>query len=287
MTITLKPQQSGFYKRFKNLGEKNKGVFISRIVEFIRGELGFDPETGNCRFKAIIGISGGVDSAVVLALAVKAVGADNVIGIKMPYRGISSRESIAYADLLMEEFKVGSSYEIAINGIVDSLVAGIAKEGVILSAGSKGNVMARARMSILYALANQAGGKVLDTCNRTELRMGYFTKYGDGASDFNPVGMLYKTWIWIIAQELGVPREIINRKPSAELIAWNQKDEDDMGISYAALDLMLYYMDEKIGERALSTVYSFDPDNVRMVSKRIDANKHKNQPSRICNPKKA
>lgn len=282
MKTVLSPKQTGFFARFKDVGKRHKVEIIEQAVAFIRKHLGYDNKTGRCKFKAVIGVSGGIDSAVVLALAVKAVGAENVIAAKMPYCGISSNESIEYADLLLEKFGVVDSYEIDINGSTDAIVAGLTRHGVKLSPGSKGNIMARNRMIILYALANALSGKVLDTCNRTEIAMGYLTKYGDGASDFNPIGKIYKTWVWIIARELGVPEVIIARHPSAELVAWNQKDEDDMGISYAALDLLLHLMDQKTNDLALSNVYLFDSQVVQNIKERRKANVHKSVPVEIC-----
>lgn len=271
----LGARQAEAFAGFARVGEKNKKDIIEKVVAFLRRELDYEPETGRS-LPAVVGVSGGIDSAVVAALAARALGADNVIAVKMPYEGLSAREDTDYADLLAGKFKFGRVLEVPIRSVVEAEVAALAQAGVRLGAFERGNLMARVRMTILYAIANQCGGRVLDTCNLTEVMMGYFTKFGDGASDLNPVGKIYKTWIWTIAEELEVPEEIIRRKPTAGLMSAAQTDEEDMGISYGALDLLLWLKNAGAGKAALVEEYHFSEQVIAMVETAIARNRHKN-----------
>lgn len=277
----LDRRQAGLFARFKAMGEKNKKEMISKAVGFIRHELRFNPETGKS-LPAVIGISGGIDSAVVAALAARAVRKENIILVEMPYEGLSARIDIEYADLLAERLGIENVSLIPINEMVDAEVATLGKAGIVLGAFERGNVMARMRMVTLYAIANQCGGRVLDTCNLTEVMMGYFTKFGDGASDLNPVGEIHKTWMWIIGRELGIPEVIIRRKPTAGLMGSAQTDEKDMGISYSALDLMLWLRRSGVGDRELVSDYHYPRAVVERVSATIARNSHKNRMAKVC-----
>jgi len=177
--------------------------------------------------KAIIGISGGVDSAVITALCVKAVGKENVLGIEMPYGNQDTTDS----KIVISHLGIKSK-EINIKEIVDKF------NFIELDKNSKGNVMARTRMAVLYAFANQLKGMVMGTGNKTEIEIGYFTKYGDGGVDVEPIGDLYKTEILEIAKILQLPEKIITKKPSAGL--WDgQTDEDEIGATYREMDAAL------------------------------------------------
>lgn len=180
----------------------------------------------------VIGISGGVDSATVAYLAVKALGKEKVLGLIMPYYENSDVED---AKLLCES--LGIEYRVInIKPVVGAFVSQL---GFQPDKRSLGNIMARTRMILLYAHANQMKRLVLGTSNRSEFLTGYFTKWGDGASDYAPLINLYKTEVWEIAKILGVPEKIIEKKPSAGL--WEgQTDEDELGISYRLLDEILW-----------------------------------------------
>lgn len=180
----------------------------------------------------VLGISGGIDSALVLTLCVEALGKDRVFGIFMPEAADDIGEVIKqYADQL------GIKYEIVpIKPIVDTYIqnGGVAKDQAVL-----GNLKARIRMSLLYSRSNARGLVVMGTGNRSELLAGYFTKYGDGGVDYLPIGDLYKTGVRQLAKAVGVPEPIIAQPPSAGLWA-GQTDEAEMGITYEKLDLILH-----------------------------------------------
>jgi len=202
---------------------------VVRVVEgFIREKV---EETG--AEGVVVGISGGVDSATVAYLAVRALGRERVLGLIMPY--LENRD-LEDAKLVCES--LGIPYKVLnIKPIVDEFERTVGD----LDRKSKGNVMARTRMVLLYAHANAMNYLVLGTSNRSEFLTGYFTKWGDGASDYAPLINLYKTEVWKIAELIGVPENIIQKKPSAGL--WEgQADEDELGISYRLLDEILWRM---------------------------------------------
>ena len=276
----LSKKQIPFYRNFRDIGQNNLEIIIDEIVDFIRFH---HTEVGNGEIaKAVVGVSGGVDSAVVLALAKRVLGAENVIAVKMPYIEISSKESISYANSLVEKLGIKDVREISINEATNAIISGVGKSGDDLTSFVKGNTMARMRMAILYAIAGANGGRVLDTCNMTEIRMGYYTKYGDGASDNNPVGDLYKTWVWDLAKFLEIPQEIIDMAPSPELEK-GQTDEGDMKITYRALDLLLYLMYEKnISKLTLVESYYFSEEVINMVVRKINESEHKRHLAPVC-----
>ncbi len=202
---------------------------IIRIIEFIRTEL-----TKAGLSKLIIGLSGGIDSAVTTTLSTKAIGKENVIAVMMPYKS-SHPDSLKHA----EEFAkiLGIQYEIIdISPMVDAYFDNYASNADILR---KGNLMARERMCILYDLSAKFQALVAGTGNRSELLVGYCTQYGDNACAFEPLGHLFKTEVREIARILEIPEYIIDKQPSADL--WQeQTDEDELGISYDELDEILY-----------------------------------------------
>ncbi|MEI7748397.1 MAG: NAD+ synthase [Chlorobiaceae bacterium] len=186
----------------------------------------------------VLGLSGGIDSAVVCELAVRALGPDNVLALMMPYSS-SSPESIEHAELMIRKLGIRSE-EIAISGVVDSFFSLIPKDQLL----RRGNIMARTRMVFLYDVSARDGRLVAGTSNKTELLLGYGTMFGDMASAVNPIGDLYKTQIRGLARHLCIPEPIIVKSPSADL--WEgQSDEADLGFSYEAVDLLLYMMLEK------------------------------------------
>jgi len=194
------------------------------LVNFIREEVrsaGFE--------KVVLGLSGGIDSAIVAFLAVKALGPENVLGIMMPYKS-SSRESLEDAERVVK----ATGMRVKKIEITDMLDAYFAKEPDI-SDLRKGNKMARERMTILYDYSAKERSLVLGTSNKTEILLGYSTQWGDSASAINPIGDLLKTQIWELSEYMGVPKEVIEKKPSADL--WEgQSDEEELGFSYFLAD---------------------------------------------------
>jgi NAD+ synthase len=206
------------------------------LVEFLKNEtqrIGLN--------KIVIGLSGGIDSAVSACLSVKALGKENVICILMPYK-TSSKESITDAELLVKELGVQSKI-VEISGMVDAYIEKTNEKNI--SNVRKGNIMARMRMIVLYDESAKEKALVVGTGNKTEILLGYSTLFGDSACAINPIGDLYKTQVFELARHLGIPKQIIDKKPSADL--WvGQTDEQEMGITYTEVDKYLY---EKVDER--------------------------------------
>jgi NAD+ synthase len=185
--------------------------------------------------KGVLGLSGGIDSAVCAALAARALGPENVLGVMMPYR-TSSPESKSDAELVARSIGIQTEL-VDISPMVDPYLA----QGSGSDRVRGGNVMARERMIILYDISQREKALVLGTSNKTELMLGYGTLFGDMASALNPLGDLYKTQIWQLARHLGLPGQVIDKKPSADLWA-GQTDEGEMGFTYADVDRLLYCM---------------------------------------------
>jgi NAD+ synthase len=184
--------------------------------------------------KVVVGLSGGIDSSVVASLAVRALGPAQVTGILMPYR-TSSPDSLSDARGLAD--KLGIPREVFdISPIADGFLSQKEK----MSNTRQGNVLARARMIVLYDFSAELPALVLGTSNKTEILLGYGTLFGDLASALNPVGDLYKTEIRQLAKFLDIPEEIITKPPTADLWA-GQSDEGELGFSYAEVDRLLYH----------------------------------------------
>jgi len=194
----------------------------------------------------VVGVSGGLDSAVVLKLAVDALGPDGVVALLMP----EAPEGVDLEDARTLCKDLGVRFEIIpIGPLVDALgcSAGVDDPRVL------GNIKARVRMCLLYAVANEEERIVLGTSNKSELLVGYFTKWGDGGSDYLPIGDLYKTQVRQLAREIGVPGRFIEKAPSAGLVP-GQTDEGDLGMTYETLDRILRGIEmrmtpEEISER--------------------------------------
>ncbi len=207
---------------------------IDRILDFIR-----DYTTNNGFERLILGLSGGIDSAVSAALAVRAIGKENVIAVMMPGSD-SHPDSLEDAVLVAE--KLGINYMVqGIGHLVDEHFKIHEPNASKLRIG---NWKARCRMMVLYDLSAKYKALVVGTSNRTELLVGYFTQFGDGACAFEPIGHLYKTEVRKVAEYLEIPRKIIDKAPTADL--WEgQTDEQEMGISYPILDHILYELTEE------------------------------------------
>ena len=203
---------------------------IIRIVDFITEVLN---QSGLS--KLIIGLSGGIDSALSATLAVKAIGKENVIGVMLPYKD-SSQASFDDAKTLAEFLGI-NYYKVDITPMVDAYFS---TTGMDANSLRKGNYMARMRMIVLYDFSAKYQALVVGTGNKSELLTGYCTQYGDSACAFEPLGHLYKSEVWNMARMLNVPEIIIDKKPTADLWS-NQTDEQEMGITYPQLDKTLYY----------------------------------------------
>ncbi|MEO6990762.1 MAG: NAD+ synthase [Candidatus Baltobacteraceae bacterium] len=185
--------------------------------------------------RAVLGLSGGVDSALVAYLAARALGPQNVHAFRLPY-ATSNPQSLADAQLVIDALGI-SARTIEIGGAVD----GYLQFEPDADSRRRGNVMARTRMLVLFDQSQKLGALPLGTGNKTERLLGYFTWHADDAPPLNPLGDLYKTQVWALARHLGVPATIVEKAPSADLEA-NQTDEGDLGIAYALADEILALM---------------------------------------------
>jgi len=228
------------------------------LVQFIRDEMG--RREFSC---AVVGVSGGVDSAVTAYLAAKALGAKNVLGVRMPYR-TSSKESLEHAQLVIDALGI-ESRTIDISAAVDGYLCNEPDA----EHGRRGNVMARMRMITLFDLAAKHRGIPLGTGNKTERLFGYFTWHADDSPPINPLGDLFKTQVWALAKHLGVPDVIVSKPPTADLVV-GQTDEGDFGISYAKADEILNWLLNGFADDEL-IARGFDAAEVAIVRKRVDS----------------
>jgi NAD+ synthase len=233
------------------------------LVGFIRNEVrkvGFE--------RVVLGLSGGVDSSLVATLAAEALGAENVLAAIMPYR-TSDPKSRSDARQLIQQLGI-RQLEIDITPQIDAYFASLSEA----DQKRRGNKMARERMSILYDQSYAWRGLVIGTSNKTELLLGYGTIYGDMASAINPVGDLYKTQVWQLAEAVGVPTSIVRKAPSADL--WSgQSDEIELGFQYRMIDELLYYLvDRRYSVDELQRL-GFEPAFIQDIVRRVRDNQYK------------
>jgi NAD+ synthase len=250
--------------------EINAPLVKSILLGFLRKEVrrvGFE--------KVVIGMSGGVDSSLVAVLAAEALGPENVLGVSMPYR-LSSPQSLADAqavaeavDILLRVIEITPQIDAYFERFPDA------------SDARRGNKMARERMTILYDTSFAEGALVLGTSNKTEMLLGYSTIFGDQASALNPIGDLYKSQIWQLAAFVGVPAQVVTKPPSADL--WvGQSDEDELGFTYAAVDLLLLDLVDRRYTPDELVEMGHDRAFVEAVTRRIRINQYKRRPPVIA-----
>jgi len=240
------------------------------LVSFLREELqsaGFS--------RAVVGLSGGIDSAVVAALCARAFGPDQTLCVLMPYR-TSNPDSEAHARLCADALGV-ETRKVDISAMAD----GYLDQESVDAPMRRGNVMARARMIVLYDLSVEWRGLVIGTSNKTEMLLGYSTQWGDSAHAINPLGDLYKHQVVQLARHLDVPREIVDKPPSADLFE-GQTDEDELGFTYDAADRLLFAMvDRRLSEEELEAA-GFAPELIAKVARRVVQNQYKRLPPPIA-----
>lgn len=218
--------------------------------------------------KAVIGLSGGVDSSLVAYLCAESLGKKNVHGILLPYRS-SSPESVRDATAVVKALKINSQL-IDISSMVDAYFEKMPD----MTDLRRGNKMARERMSVLYDLSQKLGALVIGTSNKTELLLGYGTQHGDLASAINPLGDLYKTQVWALAAYLKVPAPIVQKPPSADL--WiGQTDEAELGFGYREVDKLLYALIDRRAKMEDLLEQGFDKGFVEKVYKKIKDTQYK------------
>jgi NAD+ synthase len=218
--------------------------------------------------RAVVGLSGGLDSALSCALAVEALGAENVLAVRMPYKA-SSSDSLEHAQVLIDQIGVQSK-TIEITDMVEPLF----KLDPQISKMRMGNIMARERMIVLFDQSEVFKGLVIGTSNKTEILLGYSTIYGDSASAMNPIGDLYKTQVRQLSRALNIPAPIIDKPPSADL--WEgQTDENELGFTYEEVDKLLYLLVDQRYSPYEAIEAGFDKKFVDAVTARIRRNQFK------------
>ena len=233
------------------------------LVGFVRSEIlrtGFK--------KAVLGLSGGIDSALSCFLAAEALGPENVLALRLPYK-TSSPDSYNHAQLVIDQLGVKTA-TIDISPIADGLI----EQQPGISRLRMGNIMSRSRMICLYDQSAAFEALVVGTCNKTEILLGYSTLYGDSACAINPIGDLYKTQVRELSQAIGVPEVIVNKPPTADL--WvGQTDEDELGFTYEEVDRLLFLLIDKRYKPTDCIDLGFDKTFVKQVVNRVQRNQFK------------
>jgi NAD+ synthase len=233
------------------------------LVSFLHDEV---HRTGLRR--AVVGLSGGIDSALSCLLAAEALGPQNVLAVRMPYE-TSSPDSLAHAQLVVDQAGVECE-TFDITAMVKPLLVTLPPD----AQKRAGNIMARARMIVLYDRSAATNGLVIGTGNKTELLLGYTTLYGDSASALNPLGDLYKTQVRQLARTMGVPQPIIDKAPSADL--WReQTDEGELGFTYARVDQLLFLLVDQRYAPDECVAAGFEREFVDQVLTRMRQNQFK------------
>lgn len=241
----------------------NPSLVRKLLTRFIRTEI---TRTGFSR--GVLGLSGGIDSALVAYLAAEALGPENLLCVRMPYK-TSSQDSLDHAMLVIQDLGV-PHLDIPITEMADGLISKFPD----MSAMRKGNIMARCRMITLYDQSEAFKGLVIGTGNKTETLLGYSTLYGDSACALNPIGDLYKTQVRQLAREVGVPQPILDKAPSADL--WTgQTDEQELGFTYEEADKLLYLLIDQRFSPEECVEAGFNREFVETVIRRVRRNHFK------------
>lgn len=245
---------------------------VETIQEFIAGEV----ERAGCE-RAVLGMSGGLDSSLVVTLAARALGGERVLGLLIPDDEVPSARDTKDAKELAEALEIEYKL-ILIDKLMEPFRFQLKEIGLGDPQGDRvawGNLKARIRMVLNYRAANSADGLVLGTSNRTEIILGYFTKYGDGGADILPIGHLYKTQVRELAHHVSLPKQIIEKVPSAGL--WpGQTDEEELGASYIIIDQVLYCLvDREMPAEEASKELEVDERLIYDLKERMARTEHK------------
>ncbi|HEU5462186.1 MAG TPA: NAD+ synthase [Nitrososphaeraceae archaeon] len=253
----------------ENNNNNNNKIICNTISSFIKREIKKRESQG-----VVIGMSGGIDSSLTTVLAVKALGNQQVFGVILPDSSVTpktdTKNAIDLAKSLRIKYKV-----IELNKIKKHIVNGLPKNKM-----ARANLLVRLRMSLLYYYATVMNRLVLGTGDKSEMMLGYFTKYGDGGADLFPIADLYKTEVRSLAQYLGIPAKIIDQKSSARL--WKgQTTEGEIGIKYEEIDKILEHIEEG-STPLLSNSYKLNEDNISKIKSMLEKNEHKQDMPPIC-----
>lgn len=240
------------------------------LLDFIHSEVksrGFE--------KVILGLSGGIDSALIAFLCAKALGKENVHCVMMPYK-TSSKESLDHGKLVIEKLGISSKL-VEITPMVDSYF-NIEKEASNLR---RGNMMARTRMAVLFDNSSKENALVVGTSNKTEILLGYSTQFGDSACGIAPIGELFKAQVIELSKRLGVPKEIIEKQPSADL--WQgQTDEAELGFTYDLADEILYQFSVENKKKEDLEKLGYEKAVLDLIFNRIKKNEYKSHMPKIA-----
>jgi NAD+ synthase len=248
----------------------NPEKITEHLVKFISDELA---QTGYTAL--MLGVSGGVDSAVAAALGARAINAANVTGVIMPH-ATSNPDNIEDAENIIKMLGINRRF-VDITPMIEAYFSSHPTGDL----NRRGNKMARERMSILYDISAEIKALVIGTSNKSEIMMGYGTLYGDLACAFNPLGNLYKSQIRQLAEYLKIPQKIINKPPSADL--WQgQTDEGELGLTYTKLDSFLYYLIDENCDNGELMKRGFSREFTDKLIAKIKANEFKRRLPRIA-----
>jgi NAD+ synthase len=252
------PSKPGLSPRFKS-------ETVDIIHSFIKQKL---KETG--AKGVLIGLSGGLDSAVVAKLCADALGAEKVLCLVMPETATSEKDM---KDALSFSTELGVEYRVIdITTTVSAFTELLSP--MELDSKALGNIKARCRMTTLYVHANLENRLVMGTSNKSELATGYFTKFGDGGADFSPIGDLYKSQIFELARAIGIPENLIEKPPSAGL-SEGQTDEGELGLSYDILDRILLGIELKMAPEDIAEKVGVEVNEVTRIHNLVNKNIHK------------
>jgi NAD+ synthase len=245
-------------------------LVTTMLVSFLREETA---SAGMSR--AVLGLSGGIDSAVVAALCARAFGPENVLAVLLPYR-TSNPDSRAHAELVARALALPTR-------LVDlsAMADGYLTQERITDPRRRGNVLARCRMTILFDLSVEWRGLVIGTSNKSEILLGYSTWFGDSAHALNPLGDLYKHQVYQLARHLSLPREVVAKAPSADL-APDQTDESELGFTYAEADLLLHRLVDQRATPAELLAEGCDPTLLAKLRQRVASSHYKRLPPPIA-----
>jgi NAD+ synthase len=248
-----------------SLEVKYRDEFLTVIENFIKAKVADANATG-----VVIGVSGGLDSALVLKISTKIYPPENITPIFLP-ESTTPEIDTEHVQVIAKDCNV-NLIEIPIDKILKSFLDN--SEQSKPTPIALGNLKARIRMNILFLIANSKNRLVLGTSNKSELMLGYFTKFGDGASDVAPIGDMYKTQVTQLAEKLGLPNDLIQKPPTAGLVA-GQIDQDELGLDYDTIDKILFGLERSMSESKIASILNIPEDEIKKISTRVTSNRHK------------